>query len=80
MKIKFLDNEVWYPAVSEYGIDMPYDNKFLGRVDFLNNPTSNQMSPILLSNKGRILYHSFGFVARFLEGDIEIDRDIYKRN
>ena len=77
MKIKFLDNEVWYPAVSEYGIDMPYDNKFLGRVDFLNNPTSNQMSPILLSNKGRILYHSFGFVARFLEGDIEIDRDIY---
>lgn len=77
MKIKFLDNEVWYPAVSEYGIDMPYDNKFLGRVDFLNNPTSNQMSPILLSNKGRILYHSSGFVAWFLEGDIEIDRDIH---
>lgn len=77
MEIKFLEDELWYPATSEYGKDMPYDSMLYMQVKLCNNPTSNQMSTFLLSNKGRVLFNYEGFIADFCYGLIKIDRDIY---
>lgn len=74
-EIQIKDGEVWYPAVSEYGIEMPYDQKTQKEVKLICNPTSNQMQPLLLSNHGRILYHRDGYIAKFNSGIIQIEED-----
>lgn len=76
MEIKFLDSEVWYPATSEYGKDMPYDKSTLKEVKFCNNPTANQMNTFLFSSKGRVIFNEEGFIAKFESGKIKLDRDI----
>ena len=76
MKIKIFEDEVWYPAVSAYGTDMPYSADFSGKVQMKNNPTVNQMTPLLLSNKGRYIYKEDGFIAIFAGGEIEIDEPV----
>lgn len=73
MKISFLEGEVWYPAVSSYGTAMPYTKEFTGEVKFRDNPTPNQMTPLLLSNKGRLVYKEDGFNANFSKGSLETD-------
>ena len=73
MKISFLEGEVWYPAVSSYGTAMPYTKEFTGKVKFRDNPTPNQMTPLLLSNKGRLVYKEDGFNANFSKGSLETD-------
>ena len=71
MKTEILKDELWYPAVSAYGSDMPYDENFYGRVRLRNNLTVNQMTPLLLSSHGRLLYRAAGFDAVFNRGTIE---------
>lgn len=75
MEIKFLNGEVWYPAVSAYGTEMPYTENYVGKVQLKSNPTFNQMTPLLLSNKGRLIYRAEGFNADFNKGSIEVDED-----
>ncbi len=77
MNISFLENEVWYAAVSEFGSYMPLDNTCKNlEVKLINNITYNQMTPLLLSNKGRVLYKEDGFIAIFNENNISLDRDV----
>lgn len=75
MKISFLAGEVWYPAVSSYGTAMPYTKEFIGEVQFRDNPTPNQMTPLLLSNKGRLIYKEDGFNVTFNKGSLETDAE-----
>lgn len=75
-KITILDNELWYPAVSSYGLDMPYTDSSNCRVILENNPTPNQMQALLLSNQGRLLYASSGFIAEFQAGEIITNTDV----
>ncbi len=75
MKIKRIDGELWYPAVSEYGMDMPYGDDYEGTLSLKNNGTANQMVPLLLSNKGRLIYGRGGFEAAFQREEIEIIGD-----
>lgn len=75
-KIKILANELWYPAVSSYGLDMPYTASSNCAVVLQNNPTPNQMQALLLSNHGRLLYADCGFTAQFQNGEIIINSDL----
>lgn len=77
MKIKILKKEFWYPAVSCYGYNMPYGEKYSGVLKFKNNPTNNQMTPLLISNFGRLIYAKKGFNANFKDGFIFIKEDIF---
>lgn len=74
-EIQIQEGEVWYPAVSEYGPEMPYDQKTKQEVQMTWNPTANQMQPLLLSSHGRILYHWEGYTATFDSGIIRVDED-----
>ncbi len=76
MLVEFLDGEVFYPVVSEYAKQMPYDVNTNEEVFFENNPTYNQMMPLLLSNMGRVIYQNKGFIASFCAGKIEFNKDV----
>lgn len=70
--IEFLPEELWYPAVSSYGLQMPYTEESDCVLTLENNPTPNQMQPLLLSSKGRLIYAAAGFRIRFHCGEIEV--------
>ncbi len=76
MNIKILIDELWYPAVSLYGSYMPFDKDTILEVKLQNNITPNQMTPLLLSSKGRILYREDGFTAKFDKGSISLDKEV----
>lgn len=76
IKIAILANELWYPAVSSYGLAMPYTDKTELKVVLKNNQTPNQMQALLLSNMGRLLFAYKGFVADFQAGTISIADDL----
>lgn len=76
MLVKFLEREVFYPAVSEYGNQMPYDINTNAVIQFKSNPTYNQMMPLLLSNMGRVIYRKDGFIANFSSGVIVFDSEV----
>lgn len=73
-RVNLLPEEQWYPAVSDYGIDMPYNVGSSCNVLLRDNPTCNQMQPLLLSNQGRILYDATGYEAKFEKGIISCDK------
>ncbi len=76
MNIAWRAGEFWYPAVSQFGVAMPFDSSSRVSLRLINNPTYNQMAPLLLSNQGRLVYRRDGFVAEFCEAGIVIDRDV----
>lgn len=76
MQIRLLENELWYAAVSSYALNMPYSAETDLQVDLKNNPTPNQMQPLLLSNCGRLVYAPNGFVAEFKHGVLTVDSEV----
>lgn len=74
MKVKRLSKECWYPAVSSWGVNMPYDENFFHEELILKeNQTPNQMTPLLLSNYGQCIYKKEGFKAKFEKDYILVD-------
>ena len=58
--IDFLENEYWYPGVVNDGYLFPLGAKDKYTMDFSTNDTFNQVTPIILSSKGRYLYADRG--------------------
>ncbi len=76
MKITWEEGEFWYPAVSQFGAGMPFDSNSCHTLPLINNPTYNQMVPLLLSSKGRLIYKKDGFIAELTGEGIITDRDV----
>lgn len=61
-KIAIKSDEFWYPGVINDGYLFPLSDESEYYFDFRKNPSYNQVTPILLSNKGRALVIDEGIV------------------
>jgi len=62
-------DECWYGPVAVAGVNMPFDiNTKDYNVNMQPNDTGNQGNPLLLSNKGRIIWGEDGFKLNINEG------------
>ncbi len=76
-QIKILDNEKWWGGKVELGYKMPYDQNTIATINLYNESSPNESSanelmPLLLSNKGRIIWCEDGFSCKFDKGIIEV--------
>lgn len=72
MRISILENEYWWGGVVDEGINMPWSRETEYRLDFSGDGI-DQCSPLLLSNKGRVIHSDKPFCLEFKNGIIEID-------
>ncbi len=56
MQITILQNEVWYGLCTQAGVNLPFDENSVYNVNLDPNFTGNQVSPLLLSSKGRYVW------------------------
>lgn len=72
MIIRILTDEFWYGSGVKYGMRMPLSARTEAKIDMRQNDTPNQMMPLLISTKGRIIWNEKGFLAEFHNGDITV--------
>ncbi|WP_240840886.1 glycoside hydrolase family 31 protein [Acidaminobacter sp. JC074] len=60
-EIQMLENEKWWCGCISHGSQMPLDNKSNYDVDLYNHATHNQVMPLMLSSKGRVIWSDSGF-------------------
>ncbi|MBO7149066.1 MAG: glycoside hydrolase [Clostridia bacterium] len=72
LKIKILENELWYGLASDEGCEMPFDKNSVYTFNMQPVNTPNQYSPLLVSNMGRYVWGNDGFNTTFENGSIEI--------
>ncbi len=71
-KFKIAEDEYWYPGVVNDGYLFPLGKESKYKIDFAANDTFNQITPVLLSTKGRYVYADHGKVE-FSDGIISVD-------
>ncbi|WP_197274740.1 glycoside hydrolase family 31 protein [Halolactibacillus sp. JCM 19043] len=65
-------NEYWYGGYVHDGIKQPISARDDYTCDSRLNTSPNQLMPLFLSTKGRVMYQKEGFVVRFNKGTIEL--------
>lgn len=70
MKITMLENEYWYGACVEAGMQLPFDKETVYKLCLEPNETVNQASPLLLSSLGRYLWGEDGFSLSIESGEL----------
>ena len=73
MKLQILENEYWWGGIVHEGIRMPFGREDSGVLDFREQATQNQVTPLLLSSAGRYVWGEKPFAAVFENGSIRID-------
>ncbi|WP_455616988.1 glycoside hydrolase family 31 protein [Eisenbergiella sp.] len=73
MRIKILSGEYWWGGIVHEGIRMPIGKGESLVLNFKDNNTPNQVTPLLLSSKGRYIWCETPFKAEFKNGVIETD-------
>lgn len=73
MKIEILSDEYWWGGIVHEGVYMPIGRKDNFVFDFRDQGTPNQVSPIMLSSKGRYLWCDNPFCAVIKNGMIDTD-------
>lgn len=76
MEIKMLENEYWYGTAVAHGREMPLHKESHLAIDLRVNQTVNQTMPLLVSSKGRYLWHAQGFYLQVENGLLISDREI----
>lgn len=76
MLIKMEPNEYWYGGYVHDGIKQPISKADDYRCDLRFNTSPNQMMPLFLSNKGRIIYQREGYVIHFNHGVIDVPETV----
>lgn len=71
MEIKILEQEYWWGGMIDQGCRMPYSAETTCKID-LRQGGSDQISPLFLSSKGRILYSDKPYELEFKSGSILI--------
>ncbi len=61
ISFSFLENEMWWGAVSDDGFLMPFDGESAYSHNLLGNNKMNQIQPLLVSNKGRYVWSEVPF-------------------
>ncbi|KVV15142.1 glycoside hydrolase family 31 protein [Flavobacterium sp. TAB 87] len=69
--IAFLPNELWWGGAVNDGYSMPYQEGF--SYNMYGNNKGNQVQPLLLSNKGRVIWSEQPFQFTFLKNAIAIE-------
>ncbi len=64
--IQLLDGEKWWGGATNEGINMPFENNY--SYDMYGDLKGNQAQPLLLSNKGRVLWSESPFRFSILNG------------
>ena len=72
IKLKIFANEHWWGGSAALGYTMPYDCKSNCTVDQIHNTTNNQVSPVIMSDHGRILYAPGGLIYTFNGGELTV--------
>lgn len=72
IKLKIFANEHWWGGSAALGYTMPYDCKSNCTVDQIHNTTNNQVSPVIMSDHGRILYAPGGLIYTFKGGELTV--------
>ena len=72
IKLDVFSNEHWWSGTAALGCTMPYDCKSNYSVDQIHNTTNNQVSPVLMSDHGRLLYAPGGLIYTFNGGELTV--------
>jgi hypothetical protein len=67
-----LDNEYWYGGPVQYGLSQPLSRKSEILHLLKVNRTANQVMPLFLSSKGRLIFGKEDFDISFRQGIIEV--------
>jgi alpha-glucosidase len=73
-RIDVLPDECWWGGVVAFGNKMPYEAP-LRWIDLARDGNNNQLVPLLLSSRGRYVWHDTPFRFALREGVIETDGD-----
>lgn len=73
MRFQLLPSEYWYGGCATWGIKMPLNSQSREKLSFTPNLTPNQGMPLLLSNKGRVLWLGKTSEICFQEGTVECE-------
>lgn len=76
MIITMLENEYWYGGCVSDGISQPVGPEDDRILQVENNPTPNQVMPLFVSSKGRLLWRDNGFRVHFCKGVIHCPDDV----
>ena len=68
--IQLRQNEHWWSGTVADGFNMPYDISSKCTVNQIKNTTNNQVSPVLMSDCGRLLYNEDGIIYSFDNGEL----------
>ena len=68
--IQLRQNEHWWSGTVADGFNMPYDISSKCTVNQMKNTTNNQVSPVLMSDCGRLLYNEDGIIYSFNNGEL----------
>gem|GEM_PF-3495001 len=69
--IPLLSGELWWGGASNDGVSMPYQEGF--SYDMYDDNKGNQVQPLLISNKGRVIWSEESFKFSFLKNSIAIE-------
>ncbi|MEC5164482.1 alpha-glucosidase (family GH31 glycosyl hydrolase) [Flavobacterium sp. PL11] len=72
ISIPILPNELWWGGAVNDGFSMPYQEGF--SYNMYGDNKGNQVQPLLISNKGRVLWSEEPFRFSFLKNTIVIDK------
>ena len=72
-KIKVLENEHWWGLATALGKNMPFSKNF--DFDLLRENKSNQIAPLLVSDKGRYVWSEYPYTTSFRKDSIIICSD-----
>lgn len=72
LQVKMLPKEYWYGFCVSHGTEFPLSEQSEYRMDLTINTTCNQMSPLLLSSKGRYIWSESGMLLDARAGVLQL--------
>ena len=71
--VPFDFGELWWGAANRFGVEMPFDESTRTTVDLRANNYDNQCAPLLISDKGRVIWTDAQCVFAISNGVISVD-------
>lgn len=72
LTIDILDTEYWYGPVVHDGYKYPLHNKSCYEANLEPSHTPNQVNPLLISTKGRVIWCESGFMLKVENGQLDL--------
>lgn len=72
-EVAFLPGERWWGAANSFGRQMPFDEKSDLVIDLRASNYDNQCAPLLISDKGRVIWTEAQCAFAFKKGSVDVD-------